>query len=325
MEGHLVLVTTGGTIAMREVAAGRGAVPALEAADLCRDLGWKEPLEIVEHCNLPSAHFTLETLWSLRGRVRELAHRPDCRGIVITHGTDTMEETAYLLDLTVEGDCPIVLTGAMRTASDPGYDGPANLLSALRVAASPQARGLGAVVVMGEEIHAARLVTKVHTLSPATFQSPFWGPIGRVEGEEVILHRRLPRQPCLSPESLEERVLLIKLAVGMDDGLLRYAVEWGMRGVVIEALGGGRVPPWWMPTIREAVARGVALVIASRCPAGLVYDRYGYAGAYRDLKEAGVLFADGLTGPKARLKLMAALGAGLEGEALRQALITVER
>lgn len=319
MDGRLVLVSTGGTIAMREEAAGRGAVPALTASDLLRNLGWERPLEVVEHCNLPSAHFTLETLWTLRGRIRELARQPDCRGIVITHGTDTMEETAYLLDLTVEGECPIVLTGAMRTASDPGYEGPANLLSALRVAAFPQARGIGAVIVMEEEIHAARAVTKVHTLSPAAFQSPFWGPMGRVEGERVLLYRRPPREQCLLPERLEERVLLIKMAVGMDDGLLRYAVEWGMRGVVIEALGGGRVPPWWMPTIREAVARGVAVVIASRCPAGLAYDRYGYAGAHRDLKEAGVLFAGGLTGPKARLKLMAALGAGLKGDSLRLA------
>lgn len=319
MAGRLVFISTGGTIAMREETASRGAVPALTAPDLLRGLGWEEPLEVVEHCNLPSAHFTLETLWTLRERVRELARRPDCRGIVITHGTDTMEETAYLLDLTVEGECPIVLTGAMRTASDPGYEGPANLLSALRVAASPLARGLGAVVVMEEEIHAACTVTKVHTQSPAAFQSPFWGPLGRVEGEKVLLYRRPPRRRHLLPERLEERVLLIKMAVGMDDGLLRYAVEWGMKGVVIEALGGGRVPPWWMPTIREAVVRGVAVVIASRCPAGLVYDRYGYAGAHRDLREAGVLFADGLTGPKARLKLMAALGAGLEGKGLRLA------
>ncbi len=304
---------------MRAEAAGRGAVPALSPSDLLRHLGWEEPLEVVEHCNLPSAHFSLETLWTLRERVRELARRHDCQGIVITHGTDTMEETAYLLDLTVEGECPIVLTGAMRTASDPGYEGPANLLSALRVAASPQARGIGAVVVMEEEIHAARTVTKMHTLSPATFQSPFWGPLGRIEGERVLLYRRPAREQCLLPEHLEERVLLIKMVVGMDDGLLRYAVEWGMRGVVIEALGGGRVPSWWMPTIREAVTRGMAVAITSRCPAGLVYDRYGYAGANRDLKEAGVLFADGLTGPKARLKLMAALGAGLEGDSLRLA------
>jgi L-asparaginase len=128
-----------------------------------------------------------------------------------------------------------------------------------------------------------------------------------------------PARHVLPTERLEERVVLIKLAVGMDDGLLRYAVEWGMRGVVLETLGGGRVPPWWLPAIRAAVGSGVVVVITSRCPSGPVGDHYGYTGAHRDQVEAGALFASGLTGPKARLKLMAALGAGLEPEGLRQA------
>jgi L-asparaginase len=321
MQPRVVLIGTGGTISMADDAAAGGAVPALRGQDLCRYLSdWTDPLEVIEHSHLPSAHFTLGTLWGLCQRVQELARQPDLGGMVIAHGTDVMEETAYLLDLTVEGDAPMVLTGAMRAASDPGYEGPANLLAALRVAADPGARGIGAVVVMENEIHAARWVTKMHTTSPRTFQSPFWGPLGRIEGERVILHGR-PERHILPTARLEEHVLLIKLAVGMDDGLLRYPVEWGMRGVVLETLGGGRVPPWWMPTIREAVARGVAVVITSRCPAGLVGDHYGYAGAHRDQAEAGALFAWGLNGPKARLKLMAALGAGLEGEALRQAFM----
>ncbi len=296
-----------------------GAVPTLGGRDLYQRLGrWAGRLEVVEHCRLPSAHFTLETLWGICQRVQSLVREPGVAGIVITHGTDTMEETAYLLDLTVSGDVPIVLTGAMRAASDPGYEGLANLQAALRVAAAPQSRGLGAVVVMEDEIHAARLVTKMHTTSPRTFQSPFWGPLGRVEGERVVLLGRPARQ-VLATERLEERVLLIKLAVGMADDLLRYAVEWGMRGVVLETLGGGRVPPWWMPTIREAVERGVAVVVTSRCPAGWVGDHYGYAGAHREQAAAGVLFAGGVNGPKARLKLMVALGAGLGGEGLRQA------
>ena len=319
MTGRIVLVSTGGTIAMADDVRAGGAIPTLRGEDLRLQIPpWGEQVEVVEHCHLPSAHFTLETVWSLRQRVQELARNADVTGIVISHGTDVMEEVAYLLDLTVQGDAPVVLTGAQRTASDPGYEGRANLLAALRVAAAPEARGIGAVIVMEDEIHAARTATKMHTLSPGTFQSPFWGPLGRVEGERVILHRRYERHVLLA-ERLEERVLLIKLTVGMDDGLLRYAVEWGMRGVVLESLGGGRMPPWWMPTIREAVERGVAVVVGSRCPAGLVYDHYGYAGAHRDQEEAGAIFANGLNGPKARIKLMVALGAGLRGEALREA------
>lgn len=319
MSGRIVLISTGGTIAMAADVPTEGAVPSLRGEDLRRFLPtWADPIEVVEHCHLPSSHFTLETLWTLRQRVQGLVRRPDLAGVVIAHGTDVMEETAYLLDLTVESEVPIVLTGAMRTASAPGYEGPANLLAALQVAIAPEARGIGAVVVMEDEVHAARTVTKMHTLSPRTFQSPFWGPLGRVEGERVVLRGR-PERHVLLTDRLQERVVLIKLAVGMDDDQLRHALQEGMKGVVLEALGGGRVPHWWMPTIREAVARAVAVVIASRCPAGPVYDAYGYPGAYRDLEAAGVLFAAGLNGPKARLKLMAALGADLPGEGLRRA------
>lgn len=319
MEQRLVLVATGGTIAMAADVRAGGAVPLLRGEDLLRSLGEGAlPIEVVEFSHLPSAHLTLETLWALRNRVQELALDPGVRGIVITHGTDTMEETAYLLDLTVEGDTPIVLTGSMRAASDPGYDGPANLLAALRVAAAPEARGIGAVVVMEDEVHAAREVTKMHTSSPGAFRSPYWGPLGRVEGERVYLRQRPARQ-ALVCERLEERVMLIRLAVGMDDGLLRYALERGMRGVVLEALGGGRVPPWWMPGVREAIAEGLVVVIASRCVAGRVGDRYGYAGSCRELEAAGAIPANGLSGVKARLKLMVALGAGLRADGCREA------
>jgi L-asparaginase len=226
----------------------------------------------------------------------------------LTHGTDTLEETAYLLDLTVPGDKPIVLTGAMRAASDVGYDGLANLQAAVRVAAAPQAQGLGAVVVLNDEVHAARSVTKMHTLSPATFQSPGWGPVGRVEGDTVVVVRR-PERQVLPWRGLEPKVGLLKLAVGLEADPLEDALARGMRGVVIEALGGGRVPPWWLPVLERAREQGVAVVIASRCPAGRVWDAYGYPGGYRTLAEMGCLFADGLNGQKARIKLMVVLAA----------------
>jgi L-asparaginase len=228
-----------------------------------------------------------------------------------------MEESAYLLDLTVPGEKPMVLTGAMRTASQIGYDGLANLVAAVRVAASPQARGLGAAIVMNDEIHTAHFVTKTHTQSVDTFKSLSLGPLGRVDGDEVVLSQRVTRRviPC---SGLEPNVILIKLASGMNDDFLRYAVDQGNKGVVIEALGGGRVPPWWMPTIRQAIEAGVAVVIASRCPSGRVWDGYGYKGAYRDLRKAGVLFADGLNGQKARLKLMVILDAAEDRSAISQ-------
>lgn len=311
---HITILTTGGTIAMRHSADAGGAIPALGPAELTAALAARFPIHTEELLNLPSSHFTLETLCSIRERVVALTMDPAVAGIVVTHGTDTLEETAYLLDLTVPGDKPIVLTGAMRTASDVGYEGYANLLAATRVAVAPQAQGLGAVVVLNDEVHAARYVTKMHTLSTATFQSPAWGPLGRVEGDTVIIERRLERRIC-PWRGLEPRVTLLKLCLGMEADLLEYEVERGRRGIVIEALGGGRVPPWWLPAIEKARSRGVEVVIASRCPSGRVWDEYGYPGAYHTLSELGCLFADGLNGQKARIKLMVALaaaGAGID-------------
>jgi len=208
----------------------------------------------------------------------------------------------------VPGEKPVVLTGAMRAASDVGYEGQANLLAAVRVAAAPQTRGLGAVVVFNDEIHAARYVTKMHTLSTATFQSPGWGPMGRMEGNAVIVERR-PERHVLPWRGLEPNVVLLKLAVGMEADLLESALARPVRGVVIEALGGGRVPPWWLPAIERAQAQGVSVVIASRCPSGRVWDAYGYPGAYHSLADLGCLFAEGLNGQKARIKLMVVLAA----------------
>jgi L-asparaginase len=289
--------------------AAGGAVPQLGASDFRAGLPLDAPaLRTEEIVNLPSSHFTLETLEDIRHRVAKLAESPDVRGVVVTHGTDTMEETAYLLDLTVPGEKPIALTGAMRTASDVGYEGYANLLAAVRVAAAPAARGLGAVIVFNNEVHAARRVTKMHTLSPAAFQSPGWGPVGRVEGDAVIVDQRLERRR-LPWRGLEPRVVLLKLVVGVGPASLEGALERGARGVVIETLGGGRVPPWWLPMIERARDRGVPVVIASRCPAGPVWDGYGYPGAYRSLLDLGCLFAEGINGQKARIKLMVVLAA----------------
>jgi L-asparaginase len=316
--GNVHVLTTGGTIAMAHDEAAGGAIPALRGEDfislLPPGIG---AVDTEEFCNLPSAHFTLDTIWGLKTRVEELVEGDEVQGVVVTHGTDTMEETAYLLDLTVDTHKPIVLTGAMRTASEVGYEGMANLLAAIRVAASESARGLGALVVMNQEIHAARHVTKTHTQSTDTFKSPAFGPLGRVDADRVVVEHAVFRQhiPC---SGLTPDVHLLKLAVGMANDPLRQLIAQGATGVVIEALGGGRVPPWWMGTIREAVDGGMSVVIASRCPSGRVYDGYGYEGAYKDLLRSGAIFAEGLNGQKARIKLMVALGQSKDRDTIQQ-------
>ncbi|MGD9100861.1 MAG: asparaginase [Anaerolineae bacterium] len=312
---RVVILTTGGTIAMQHDASLGGATPKMGADDfavaLPANLLESVTLESAEIVNLPSSHFGLDTLWQIRQAVVEAVIQPQIDGVVITHGTDVMEETAMLLDLTVDRSKPVVLTGAMRTATQVGYEGFANLAAAVRVAASPQARDLGTLVVMNDEVHAARFVTKTHTLSVDTFRSPAWGPIGRVEGERVRIGSRVTRHNIPCP-ALETRVELIKLTVGAGPAILGDMLARGVRGVVIEALGGGRIPPWWFPAIQRAIAAGVMVVAGSRCPSGRVWDDYGYPGALRDAVAAGCLLAEGLNGPKARIKLMVVLGAATE-------------
>ncbi len=307
---RITILTTGGTIAMTHTDAAHGAVPLLTGADLTqalpRDLA---EMRVEEFSNLPSAHFTIDHLWNLSRRVAALVARDDVDGVVITHGTDTLDESAYLCDITINTRKPIVFTGAMRAASEPGYEGIANLIAALQTAASDDARDCGVLVVFNDEIHAARDVTKTHTTALETFLSPEFGAIGRVYSDRIVIARKPTRREFIPTTRLEPNVTLLKLAVGMSDGLLEYLVDVvGARGVVLETLGGGRVPPWWVPTIERAVKAGVAIVITSRVGAGRTLDRYGYAGAHRDLIQAGCWFADGLNGQKARIKLMAALG-----------------
>ena len=308
-ERCVAVLSTGGTIAMRFDAEAGGAIPVLGADELIARLPPGLPrLKVEEITRLPSSHFRLDTLWIIRERVAELVDDDAVDGVVITHGTDTLEETAYLLELTVPTEKPVVLTGAMQAVSDAGYDGDANLLSAMRVAAAEQVRGLGIVVVFGDEIHAARYATKMHTLSSTAFESPGWGPLGRVEGDVVTVGCWL-EQRVLPWRGLEPNVSLLKLGVGMGADLLESVLAQGARGVVIEAMGSGRVPPWWLTAIQQIRAQGLPVVIASRCPTGRIWDAYGYPGAYRSLNALGCLFADGLNGQKARIKLMVVLAA----------------
>lgn len=322
------LIATGGTIAMSQSDAAGGAVLALTAADLASSLrsiiaSPSPEIATEEYGPLPSCQFTLDHLWGLRQRVVEILRigsehsHGSAPAIVITHGTDTLEETAYLLDLTVPSEVPVVVTGAMRVASDPGYDGYANLLASIRVACDSRSRGLGTLVVMNDEIHAARDVTKTHSQSPDTFRSPAWGPIGRVDGGRVQITRHVVRNTIV-PSQLEPRVVLLKLAIGMDADLVSCSVDRGARGLVIETFGGGRVPPWWLEPIRKAVDAGVTVAATTRCVSGPLGDPYRYEGAFADLVQAGCLVGPDLNGQKARIRLMAALGAACNLEEVRR-------
>lgn len=304
----VVIITTGGTIAMRD--EGAGAQPALsgqELVDRLPDFGDDVEIEVEVFSNVPSSHLTTKQLWQLQKTVSDRLERLYVRGVVVTHGTDTMEETAYLLDYTIPSDRAIVVTGAMYHAGDAGYDGIRNLANAVRVARSPEADERGAMVVMDDEIHAARYVTKFKSHGADAFQSPGVGPMGRIIEENIHWNWTLERD-LLPVRNVEQDIYLIKATVGMPATLLRHLLDERVRGIVIEGFGGGRVPPWWMEPIRDATDAGIVVVIASRSPVARSGDSYNYPGSYRDLEEAGVVFAEGVSGPKARIKLMAALG-----------------
>jgi L-asparaginase len=235
---------------------------------------------------------------------------------VITHGTDTLEETAFLLDLTLDGDKPVVFCGAMRTVSEPGWDGPANLLAAVRTAVDPQAAGRGVLIAVGEEIHAAAEATKWHTQSLAAFRSAH-GPLGVVERGHVLFQRPPFRRARLPARHLVSEVDLHTMATGVDDALLRASVARGARGLVLAATGCGNVPPSVLPGLRAALASRIPVVMVSRCAEGRVVAAYGYEGGGKMLRELGVIFGQDLPGAKARIKLMVALGVTSELETIR--------
>jgi L-asparaginase len=239
--------------------------------------------------------------------------------VVITHGTDTLEETAALCDLLHDADTPIVLTGAIRPADAPGADGPANLLDAVAVAGAPEAAGLGAVVVFGGEIHAARLARKVDSVSPSAFGSPGFGPLGRVvDGRvRIALRPAVRRARALDVAALGARVDIVATALGDEGALLDAAVASGAQAIVLVAFGGGHLAPAVLTRLREA-ARRVPVVVSVRPERGaFLSGAYGFAGAERDVRESGAIPCGARSPQAARMTLLAGLGAGLHGDALR--------
>ena len=307
---HILVMTTGGTIAMIEDPTTLAVRPVENAADLTQaipKLADYAKVTVEPFLNIPSPHITIQTLATIGQAVQERLSRDDIDGVVITHGTDTLEETAYYLDLILPPGKPVIVTGAMRSSNELGADGPLNLLNSVRTAASQDAVGQGALVVFNDEIHAARFVTKTHTSNVATFQSPAVGPIGFLDKRSVQI-RHVPKPHAHIPvDGLVPEVGLLKMAVGMDDALIRFLLDQGVRGLVIEAFGQGNVPPAVVPGIKAAIDRHVPVVLVSRCYNGIVQDVYGYEGGGKHLKDLGVLFSNGLNGQKARIKLMVAL------------------
>ncbi|MEX0853803.1 MAG: asparaginase [Bauldia sp.] len=307
----VVIVSTGGTIASR-VDRERGFVTSqatgaelvgllLKPADVA--------IEVDEFVMVGSFQFDLDLVFRLTRRIAAHLDDPTVAGVVVTQGTDTMEESAFMADLLVGSDKPLVFTGAQRHADEPDSDGPRNLSDAIKVAAALEGRGLGAVIVFEQEIHAARDVTKVHAARVGTFASGEHGKLGEVDGERVIVHRRPTLRQAFAAEQIESRVDLVKLVMGSDGRFIDHAVADGARAIVLEAFGRGNATPAVVDAVRRATERGVLVVVTTRCPQGRVAPIYGNGGG-TDLVSAGAVFAGDMSGIKARILLAVLLAGG---------------
>jgi L-asparaginase len=322
--GKVMILSTGGTIAMDRTSTSEYPVPSLKGQDFQQRLAQHLPddLEVSAEdiINIPGAHISLRNIQNISQTVNRYASREEWDGMVITHGTDTMEESAYFIHLCYAGFLPVVYTGAMRSANETGYDGLRNLLSSIQVASSPQAANLGALIVMNEQIHSAGELRKLHTQRVDAFQSPPYGPVGEIAFGKVSIARSVTHpSPVLEPRYATP-VPLVSLTADFEETLLDAIQEMSPKGIVIEALGGGRVPPKITPHLTRFIEAGVPVVMTTRCGIGPVVDAYGYQGAHRHLKELGCHFAHYLSGSKARIKLMLALGNGLTSDSQLRAV-----
>ena len=323
---------TGGTISMKKSEAGgvnlQDSNPLADNISKNMDDFLKtNNIELVQELvfgePIPSAYVSEQHMLILRNAILEKIDSGNVDGVVVTHGTDTLEETAWFLDMTVDRSVPVVVTGAMRSSDALGSDAVYNYQCAIRAAMCDEAKGMGTIVVFNDDIHAARDVTKTHTTNLATFQSPGLGPIGAMTEKHVVFTRKLPPRAHYDIKSMTKNVMLVKAFAGINSLVFeafealeekRIREQPGSRehkhfpidGFVIEALGAGNLPPRIIDCLKKLEDRKIPIVLASRCLAGSVQDIYGYVGGGKNLKTKEVkdiIFSNGLSGVKARLKL----------------------
>ncbi|MDG4513069.1 asparaginase [Streptococcus suis] len=310
----ILVLHTGGTISMQ--ADQNGAVESSPINPMTQVTSPLENIEVVsvDFLNLPSPHIQIDHMMMIYKKIREEASHFD--GFVITHGTDTLEETAYFLDTMSIPQMPIVMTGAMRSSNELGSDGIYNYRTALRVAADEKSADKGVLVVMNDEIHAAKYVTKTHTTNVSTFQTPTHGPLGLVTKREILFLKAADKRVRFDLQAINGVVPIIKSYADMDTILLDALVEAPISGLVIEALGTGNLPPASISAIKKLINKQLPIVLVSRCFNGIAEPVYAYDGGGIQLEELGVLFVKELNSQKARIKLLIAVNAGLNGQDL---------
>ncbi|HEM6372332.1 TPA: asparaginase [Streptococcus suis] len=310
----ILALHTGGTISMQ--ADQEGQVGSSQVNPMTQIDTPIEEIQVtsVDFLNVPSPHIRLEHMMALYQKIK--VEQANYDGFVITHGTDTLEETAYFLDTMAIPEKPIVLTGAMRSSNELGSDGVYNYRTALRVAADEKSADKGILVVMNDEIHAAKYVTKTHTTNVSTFQTPTHGPLGLVTKREILYFKTAEPRVRFDLTSISGTVPIIKAYADMDSVLLDSLSHSAISGLVIEALGAGNLPPTILPAIQNLLTQNIPVVLVSRCFNGIAEPVYAYQGGGIQLEQDGILFVKELNAQKARLKLLIAINAGLKGQTL---------
>lgn len=316
----LYMIHTGGTIGMEQLK--NGAVTLQQNHPLTSFTNEATPaMKLYQHqlFHIPSPHMTPEKMIELRNHILSKSDAYD--GFVITHGTDTLEETAYFLKLTLPIDKPVILTGSMRPANELGSDALSNLKSAIRIAISNIPALCDVFVVMNDEIHHPSYVTKTHTSNIGTFQSFASGPVGMVTKEKISLFQQPLPEPKYNLSQLTKEVILLKSYTGMRPDLLDSLSQTSIHGLVLEAFGQGNVPPTIVESLKNLIEKNIPVLLVSRCFQGFVEGNYDYLGGGKQLKDMGVLFSNGLNGQKARLKLSVLLSANIPHSALQKHFI----
>ncbi|HHE6623639.1 TPA: asparaginase [Staphylococcus aureus] len=310
---HLLVIHTGGTISMSQDQSNKVVTNDTNPISMHQDvINQYAQIDELNPFNIPSPHMTIQHVKQLKDIILEAVTNKYYDGFVITHGTDTLEETAFLLDLILGIEQPVVITGAMRSSNEIGSDGLYNYISAIRVASDEKARHKGVMVVFNDEIHTARNVTKTHTSNTNTFQSPNHGPLGVLTKDRVQFHHMPYRQQALENVNDKLNVPLVKAYMGMPGDIFSFYSREGIDGMVIEALGQGNIPPSALEGIQQLVSLNIPIVLVSRSFNGIVSPTYAYDGGGYQLAQQGFIFSNGLNGPKARLKLLVALSNNLD-------------
>ncbi|HEH9328173.1 TPA: asparaginase [Staphylococcus aureus] len=310
---HLLVIHTGGTISMSQDQSNKVVTNDINPISMHQDvINQYAQIDELNPFNVPSPHMTIQHVKQLKDIILEAVTNKYYDGFVITHGTDTLEETAFLLDLILGIEQPVVITGAMRSSNEIGSDGLYNYISAIRVASDEKARHKGVMVVFNDEIHTARNVTKTLTSNTNTFQSPNHGPLGVLTKDRVQFHHMPYRQQALENVNEKLNVPLVKAYMGMPGDIFSFYSREGIDGMVIEALGQGNIPPSALEGIQQLVSLNIPIVLVSRSFNGIVSPTYAYDGGGYQLAQQGFIFSNGLNGPKARLKLLVALSNNLD-------------